>query len=408
MALLTRAGMRVLCVNCGSSSLKFDLLDLAGASSVPGRVASGLVDRIGGKATLSFSVAGGARQEKESNVADHGDAMRGARSLLNDHGLLAGIDAAGHRVVHAGPHFHAPTRLDDAVVEAIHAVSELAPLHNEPALKAIQAARARLGAGMPMVATFDTAFYAELPEVARLYAIPRELSGKHSIRRYGFHGLAHRYMVQRYRDLRPEVERPRLVTLQLGNGCSATASVDGRPIDTSMGFTPLEGLIMGTRAGDIDPSLPLYLAEKEGLSTSDVASLLNTRSGLLGLSGRSSDMRDLLSAAQVGDKRSKLAVEAFCYRAKKYLGAYLAALGGAHALIFGGGIGENSAEVRRLICEGMEWAGLTLDHARNDAASGGEARINDVATKVEVWLVSVNESEVIARDVAECLEARTP
>lgn len=211
--------------------------------------------------------------------------------------------------------------------------------------------------------------------------------------------------MQRFRALRPDVTHPRLITLQLGNGCSATASVDGRPVDTSMGFTPLEGLIMGTRSGDIDPSLSLYLAEKEGLSTVEVASLLNTRSGLLGLSGRSHDMRDLLTAAKTGDERSRLAIDAFCYRVRKYVGAYLAALGGSDALILGGGIGEHSAEVRRRICTGMEWAGIKLDAGRNVAASGQEARISDDSSEVGVWAVSVDEATVIARDVFVCLEA---
>jgi acetate kinase len=213
-------------------------------------------------------------------------------------------------------------------------------------------------------------------------------------------------MVQRFRRLRPEIEGPRLVTLQLGNGCSAAASVDGRPLDTSMGFTPLEGLIMGTRSGDVDPSLPLFLSEKEGLSTAEVASLLNTRSGLLGLSGRSHDMRDLLTAAAAGDQRSELAVAAFCYRVKKYLGAYLAALGGADAVIFGGGIGENSADVRRRVCDGMEWAGLELDAGLNAAASGRETKLAKDSSRVEAWTVTVDEAAVIARDAYDCLKAR--
>jgi len=398
--------MRLLCVNCGSSTLKFDLLDVLDGGDEIRRSASGLLDRLGDDAMLTFSVVGGASQKKKAALPDHGIAMREVLSLLDDHGLLAGIDALGHRVVHGGPRFHAPVLIDEAVIEAIHAVSELAPLHNEPALKAIQAAHDGLGDAAPMVATFDTAFYAELPEIASVYAIPRELSEKHSIRRYGFHGLAHRYMVQRFRELKPDVTHPRLVTLQLGNGCSATASVDARPIDTSMGFTPLEGLIMGTRSGDIDPSLPLYLSEKEGLSTAEVASLLNTRSGLLGLSGRSHDMRDLLASAKTGDRKSELAIEAFCYRVKKYVGAYLAALGGADAIIFGGGIGEHGAEVRQRICARMEWAGIKLDAGRNVAASGLEARISDDSSAVGVWAVPVDEAAVIARDVFVCLEAQ--
>lgn len=395
--------MRILCVNCGSSTLKFDLLEVSGADETLGRIASGLVDRVGGEAKLTFSVAGGASYEQASAATDHGEAMREALALLDDQGLLDGVGALGHRVVHGGAGFRAPVLIDGVVIDAIDAVSHLAPLHNPPASKAIQAAQAQLGDSLPMVATFDTAFFAELPEVASLYAIPRELSERHAIRRYGFHGLAHRCLVQRFRELRPEVEHPRLITLQLGNGCSATASVDGRPIDTSMGFTPLEGLIMGTRSGDLDPSLALYLADREGLSTAGVASLLNTRSGLLGLSGRSSDMRDLLAAAKSGDERSELAVAAFCYRVKKYLGAYLAALGGTDAVIFGGGIGENSFEIRQRVCEGMEWAGLKLDSLRNREATGLEALVSAEAAAVEVWAIRVDEASVIARDVVASL-----
>ncbi|HLF76696.1 MAG TPA: acetate/propionate family kinase [Dehalococcoidia bacterium] len=396
--------MRVLCINCGSSTLKFDVLDVSTANDAPRRIASGLIDRVGGEAALSFSVMGGASQEKQAPVADHGVAMQEAMSLLNDLGLLAGIDALGHRVVHGGPRFHAPVLIDDSLIETIQAVSELAPLHNEPALKAIRAARDRLGAVMTMVATFDTAFFASLPEVASVYALPRDLSEKHSIRRYGFHGLAHRYMVQRFCELRPETQRPRLITLQLGNGCSATASVAGQPIDTSMGFTPLEGLIMGTRSGDIDPSLPLYIAEKEGLSTAEVGALLNTQSGLLGLSGRSHDMRDLLAASKTDDRRAQLAVEAFCYRAKKYVGAYLAALGGAEAIIFGGGIGQHSPEVRERICRGLEWAGLAVDTGVNSLVSS-DARISRDGAALEAWVVNVDEAMVVAQDAVECLKS---
>jgi acetate kinase len=254
-----------------------------------------------------------------------------------------------------------------------------------------------------MVATFDTAFYADLPEEARLYALPRELSERLGIRRYGFHGLAHRYMVTRFRALRPEVGQPRLVTLQLGNGCSATASADGRPLDTSMGFTPLEGLIMGTRSGDLDPALPLFLAESEKLTPAEVDSLLNTRSGLLGLSGISHDMRDLLAASRRGEASAELAIAAFCLRVRKYVGAYLSVLGGADAIVFGGGIGEHSPEIRARICGGMEWAGLRLNLGANDAALGGEERISTDASPVEAWVLSVNEAAIIAEDVYTCL-----
>ena len=244
--------------------------------------------------------------------------------------------------------------VDDGVISELEALGDLAPLHNAPSLTAIRAARATLGPSIPMVATFDTAFFRELPERASQYAIPHELAEKHGIRRYGFHGLAHRYMLERYAQLTSRsVEETRLITLQLGNGCSVTAVEGGRSIDTSMGFTPLEGLIMGTRSGDIDPAIVTHLARAESVDAEEVVSWLNTRSGLRGLSGSAADMRDLQAAEAAGDRRAAIAVELFCYRAKKYVGAYLAALGGADAVVFGGGIGENSPAVRARICEGM-------------------------------------------------------
>ncbi len=324
-------------------------------------------------------------------------------SLLDDAGLAKGIEAVGHRVVHGGARFVSPSLIDDDVIGGIEAASELAPLHNKPALAAIDAARTHFGASTPMVATFDTAFFADLPDVAATYALPRDLTQRLGIRRFGFHGLAHRYMVERFRALRPEVQRPRLVTLQLGNGCSATASLDGRPLDTSMGFTPLEGLIMGTRSGDLDPALPLLIAEKEGLSTQEVDALLNTRSGLLGISGRSRDMRDLIEASGKGDAAADLAVRAFCYRVTKYIGSYLAVLGGADAIVFGGGIGEHSIEVRRSVCRALEWAGLQLDEAANAGVGAEDHRISSAGSPMEAWIVHVDEAIVIARDVASCL-----
>jgi acetate kinase len=341
---------------------------------------------------------------KHTQIKDHGQAMTSVLALLEERDLLVGIEAVGHRVVHGGPHFQGPVWIDSDVIKAVEALDELAPLHNRPALSVIRRARDYLGLDVPMIATFDTAFYALLPEAASIYPLPLQLTAKYSIRRYGFHGLAHRYMVERFHELRPDISRPKLVTLQLGNGCSATASVDGRPIDTSMGFTPLEGLIMGTRSGDLDPSLPLYLAEKEGISTKEVARLLNTESGLLALSERSSDMRDIIEASHQRDSRSMLAVEAFCYRVTKYIGAYLAALGGAHAVVFGGGIGEHSVEVRERIVRGMEWGGLKLDMKLNSGAIGQEARISADSASIEAWVMHVDESLVIARDVISCIE----
>jgi acetate kinase len=396
--------MRVLALNCGSSSLKFDVLDVAADDAAARRIASGIVDRIGDDAKASLSYAG-SELERAGTAPDHARAFAAAMSLLDEAGLLEAIEAVGHRVVHGGARFVRPELIDDGVIGGIEAASELAPLHNKPALAAIRAARSHFGGALHMVATFDTAFFADLPDVAATYALPRELSQRLGIRRFGFHGLAHRYMVERYRALRPGVTRPRLITLQLGNGCSATASLDGRPLDTSMGFTPLEGLIMGTRSGDLDPALPLLIAEKEGLTTQEVDALLNTRSGLLGISGRSRDMRDLEEAAGAGDANAALAVRAFCYRVTKYAGAYLAVLGGADAIVFGGGIGEHSAEVRRSVCRSLAWAGLQLDEKANSEAGSDGRRISASGSAIEAWVLQVDEAAIIARDAAACLHA---
>jgi acetate kinase len=249
---------------------------------------------------------------------------------------------------------------------------------------------------MPMVASFDTAFHAAMPERAAGYALPRELAEKHSIRRYGFHGLAHRYMAERYAEVAGGDRR--LISLQLGAGCSAAAVAGGRSLDTSMGLTPLEGLVMATRSGDVDPALPAFLEEHEGIGPGEAEHILNQDSGLLGVSGRSGDMRELLEA---DDDRAELAIELFCYRARKYIGAYLAVLGGADAIVFGGGVGENSPPIRARICEGMDWSGIELDEDRNELAVGKELRV-DADGPVEVWVMLVDEAEVMARD-AEAL-----
>jgi acetate kinase len=259
-----------------------------------------------------------------------------------------------------------------------------------------------------MVAAFDTSFYADLPEVSTLYALPRELSERFGLRRFGFHGIAHRYMVERMHSVKVGIGGLKIISLQLGNGCSVTASVGGTPLDTSMGFTPLEGLIMGTRSGDIDPSIPIFLARQGGLSLDAVDSLLNHDSGLLGLSARSQDMRDLLNAEADGDQLSTIAIDAFCYRARKYIGSYLAVLGGADCLVFGGGIGERSPQIRRRISAGMEWAGLVLDDQANVAESAGYRRISAGASKIEAWVVAVDEADVIARDVCAALAGQGP
>ena len=402
-------GDNILAINCGSSTLKFQLIETNGEITTLGqerRLASGIVDKICGAAIIKFTSENGERLTENAEVDDHGEATHRMLDWLNSLSSLktAGLRAVGHRVVHGGNLFTEPTLINDEVIEAIEALSYLAPLHNRPSLMAIRAARESLGRTVPMVAVFDTAFHHTLPEHASRYAIPQELTLKHRIRRYGFHGLAHQYMTERYTAITSKpIDQTKLVTLQLGNGCSVTAVNGGRSVDTSMGFTPLEGLVMGTRSGDIDPSLPGFLARSENVDIEEVESWLNTRSGLLGISGRSRDMRELLEAERQGDSSAALAVEMFCYRVRKYIGGYLAALGGADAIVLGGGIGENSPEVRARICDGMEWFGLTLDQERNAATIGSEERISVNNSRVHVYVIPVDEESIIARDTVRCL-----
>jgi acetate kinase len=398
--------MKVLAINCGSSTLKFKLINLGERSSEV--LASGMVDSIGGEAELDFHAGNDIRSET-ATVTNHGESVHRVLGWLASIGYSAkqGIDVVGHRVVHGGEHFRDATVIDDEVVESIEAVSSLAPLHNIPALAAIRATHAELGS-VPAVAAFDTSFHRTMPERAARYAIPDSLAAKYGVRRYGFHGLAHGFMAERHAELvsRP-LQETRVVTLQLGNGCSATAVEGGRSIDTSMGLTPLEGLVMGTRSGDLDPSLVGYLARCEGVDIEEIENSLNKRSGLLGVSERSRDMRELLRAEAEGDRRSSLAVAMFCYRARKYVGAYLAALGGADAVIFGGGIGEHAPAVRARICAGMEWCGLVVDEELNAAAIGSEACISAPQARIQAYVVPVDEELIIARQAATCLGSRS-
>ncbi len=310
------------------------------------------------------------------------------------------LDAVGHRVVHGGDRFTAATRLDAATVAAIEALSELAPLHNAAAVSAITTARAALGA-VPMVAVFDTAFHHTLPDYAASYALPTELARRHHIRRYGFHGIAHQQLATRYEEFGiTAAPGAKLITVHLGNGCSVAAIRHGQSVDTSMGFTPLEGLMMGTRCGDIDPSVVPYLMRREAVSADTVEDWLNHRSGLLGVSGRSNDMRVLL-AAMADDPAARLAVEMFCYRVSKYIGAYLTVLGGADALIFSGGIGEHCPPVRTRVCERLSWCGIHLDAQRN-AVVGREALISTDG-RTPVYVIPADEELLIARETLRCL-----
>lgn len=412
--------MNILTINSGSSSLKCKVLALdglgeRGARLRPSLLYEGAVEDIGPAARIWLSRAGHRVAERRQSAGTHAEAIQSLLSLLEEAGRAEGsaglhIDAVGHRVVHGGQEFREPVLIDDAVMAAIDRLAELAPLHNPGCLAGITGARAVMGAQTPMVAVFDTAFHRTIPPQAATYAIDLDLAEKHRIHRYGFHGIAHASLAATYAlAVNRPLARLRLITIQLGNGCSAAAIDRGCSVDTSMGFTPLEGLVMGTRSGDVDPAVVAYLARKEQLSADAVERLLNEQSGLLGLSGRSRDMREILSAAEGRrDPRAALAVEVFCYRVRKYLGAYLAVLGGADAIVFGGGIGERSAVIRSRICADMDWCGLRLDPARNEAAVGiapGEAvTISAAGASLACSVAGVDEEVEIARATRHCLK----
>jgi acetate kinase len=397
-------------LNVGSSSVKFQLIRTSEerlASDTDERLARGIVERIGGEAVYSYRANVGAPVRGTAALRDHRAALDHIlRWLTSDESgvpisSVAEIGAAGHRVAHGGEHFQRSVQIDERVLQVIEETIELAPLHNPHNLRGILAMRDALGPGVPQVAVFDTAFHQTLPERAYLYAIPYSYYRRYRVRRYGFHGTSHRYIAHRYRQLTGRTrEETRIITLHLGNGCSACAIQAGTSIDTSMGFTPLEGLVMGTRSGDIDPAILDFIASKEGLSLPEVEGLLNKQSGLLGVSGLTNDMRELLAEAEEhDDRRAHLAIELFAYRIQKYIGAYLMTLGGADAICFAGGIGENAAEVRALVARGLEWMGVELSPARNAEMIGGrEGRISSDDSRPELWVIPTDEELLIARD----------
>ncbi|HET7583749.1 MAG TPA: acetate kinase [Gemmatimonadaceae bacterium] len=413
--------MNILVLNVGSSTLKFQLVATDAermAATTDLRLARGQVERIGGEAVYTLAGADGRPVRGTAPLRDHRAAVDFVVEWIASAGSgvpvgsLAEIGAAGHRVVHGGERFTRSVRIDDAVLRGIEETIDLAPLHNPHNLRGIHAVRAVLGPNVPQVAVFDTAFHQTLPERAYLYAIPYQYYRRYRVRRYGFHGTSHRYVAYRYRQLtgRPR-EGTRLITLHLGNGCSACAIANGDAVDTSMGFTPLEGLVMGTRSGDVDPAILDYLAAKEGMSLHEIEGMLNKQSGLLGVSGLTNDMRELLAEAEEhDDRRARLAIDLFCYRARKYIGAYLAALGGADAVIFAGGVGENAPDVRARIVDGLGWLGLTLDaHANARTTGGAEGRVSTDGSRPEVWVIPTDEELLIARDtfrVVHGMEAR--
>ncbi|ADL07810.1 acetate/propionate family kinase [Thermosediminibacter oceani] len=391
--------MKVLVINCGSSSLKYQLFNMENETVL----AKGLIERIGLEGSmLKHQPAGKDKVEIMVEVPNHKVAVKLMLDALEheEYGVIkdtSEISAVGHRVAHGGDRFSNSVKIDDNVMNELKKCIQLAPLHNPPNIWGIEAVREILP-DVPMVAVFDTAFHQTIPEYAYIYGIPYELYEKYSVRRYGFHGTSHRYVSMRAaKVLNRPLETLKLVTLHLGNGSSISAVEGGKSVENSMGFTPLEGLTMGTRCGSIDPYIPLFIMEKEGVPLEKINDYLNKKCGVLGISGVSSDFRDIEQAAEEGNRRAKLALEVFAYQAKKYIGAYAAAMNGLDAIVFTGGIGENSSTVRRMICQGMEYFGIKIDEDKNKIR-GQEADISADDARTKVLVIPTNEELMIARD----------
>jgi acetate kinase len=406
--------MKVLVLNCGSSSVKYELFESDPETSL----AHGLAERVGaqgpeGGSVLHHAARGRAETTREPSMPDHRTAIAEIVGALTsgDGPVLQSLDevsAVGHRVVHGGEQFSGAVLIDDDVIQVVEDCCRLAPLHNPPNLVGIRACQ-ELVPGTPQVAVFDTAFHQTIPRRAHLYGLPYEYYERHGLRRYGFHGTSHRYVtlaateILRQRGI-PGPEQ-RIVTCHLGNGCSMAAVSGGQSIDTTMGFTPLEGLLMGTRCGDLDATVPLFLMERESLSAQELDALLNKSSGLLGISGVSNDLRDVLSAADAGNDRAVAAVEVFCYRVRKYIGAYAACLGGLEAVAFTAGIGEGSPRIRAQSCEGLEFLGIEIDPEKNEAAVRPDVPVDVSAedARAAVLVIPTDEELMIARDTADVL-----
>jgi acetate kinase len=408
--------MNVLVLNCGSSSLKFQIIqtDLQIIEkNADKQLAKGLIERIGSQALVTLQATGKSPVKHAAPLRDHKAALDHIiKWIISEEAQIPGIQslhdihAIGHRVVHGAERFTNSTLIDDSVIRGIEDCIDLAPLHNPANLKGITASREVFGAGIPQAVVFDTSFHSTMPETSFLYAIPYQLYRRHKIRRYGFHGTSHRYVAYRYRQLTGKSrEETNIITVHLGNGCSACAIKSGASFDTSMGLSPLEGLVMGTRCGDIDPAVLEFLSHKEGMSMNEIDTLLNKQSGLLGISGLTNDMRDLLAEAREHqDRRATLAINMFTQRVKKYIGSYLAEMNGADAIVFTGGIGENSVIVRQRICANLEWLGIEIDEQLNSEKVGGhEGEINKKDARMKVFVIPTNEELLIARDTVRCV-----
>lgn len=398
--------MKILVINAGSSSLKYQLIDM----ETENVLAKGNCEKIGIGGIITHKLADGSSIQQETDFPTHTEAFEklvevlttGEKAVVKD---LSEISAIGHRVVQGGKYFSQSMLATEEVINKIEEISDLAPLHNPAHILAIRACQKVFPENTPQVVVFDTAFHQTMPTKAYMYALPYEYYEKYQVRKYGFHGTSHRFVTARLAELTHwDMSTKKVVTCHLGNGSSIAAVDGGKCIDTTMGFTPLDGLEMGTRSGAVDPSVVLYLMKHENFTPDQMSDLLNKKSGFLGMSGKTSDSRDLIAAAQEGSERAQIAIDMFRYEIKKYIGSYAAAMGGLDAIIFTGGIGENSDDLRAEVCEGLEFIGVQIDDAKNTELNHEEGRISVDDGKVQVWIVPTNEELLIARDTRDIIQ----
>lgn len=402
--------MNILVLNCGSSSVKYKLIDVDSKTTL----AEGGVEKVGLPGSfLKFKLPDGDKKTIEMPIPDHKKAINDILNILTDptFGCIKSFDeinAVGHRVVHGGEKFNKSVKIDDEVIEKIKECYDVAPLHNPANMTGIEAIT-ELMPGVPQVAVFDTAFHQTMPKEAYMYALPYELYEKYAIRRYGFHGTSHRYVSRRACDfLGLPFDKQRVITCHIGNGGSITAVLDGKSIDTSMGLTPVEGLMMGTRVGDVDPGALTFIMDKEHLTTKQLSDLINKKSGVAGISGISSDMRDIDAAIEKGDERAKLALDMYIYRIIKYVGAFAAVLNGVDVIVFTGGVGENQQVLRKRVCDHLSYLGVKIDDDVNLSSRGEEKLISAADSKVKVVVIPTDEELMIARDTEAIVNGRQP
>ena len=398
--------MKVLVINCGSSSLKYQLIDMDGEKVI----AKGLCERIGIDGRIEHKTADGRKFENETPMPDHTTAFKNVEKALTTGDAkvldsMSEIDAVGHRIVQGGALFSKSVLVDDKVIADIDGLADLAPLHNKAHVQGINACIECLGKDVPEVVVFDTSFHQTMPERAYMFGIPYEYYEKYKIRRYGFHGTSHRYVSAKAIEELNLPEHSKVITCHLGNGSSLAAVVDGKCVDTTMGLTPLDGFVMGSRSGTLDPSVVTYIMKKEGLDADELSTLFNKKSGVLGISGVSSDNRDVEKAANEGNERAQLALEMQRYQITKFVGGFVAAMNGVDAIVFTGGLGENSSELRKYVCEHLEYIGVKLDEDKNKAAvRGGKGVISAPDSKVIIDVIPTDEEMVIARDTKALVE----